>query len=113
MVSDNLLWYSEMSNDLVEYKLCCHFTIGFEGRHCLFPLCEVVYIDNDIFVPPRKNWVAHHVIYPSLGEGPYHDDVDQRSGMQLYFSGIELTRMKTLYSFHTIFKYCGPKIIES
>ena len=110
MVSDNILWYTETSNDLVEYKVSFCFVVNFEGTHCLWPICVVVYNDNDIFVPPSKKWISHQVIYPTLGEGPHHDDGKQRSRMQLHFSGVEPTWVIALHSFHTIFEDHGPKI---
>ena len=54
MVSEKLLWNTEPRNDLVEYKLSCHFSIEFEGRHFFFPLPELVYSENNVFVPPTE-----------------------------------------------------------
>ena len=91
MVSDNHLWYTEMSNDLVKHEVSCRFTLYFEGRHFFLPLCEVVYNDNDVFVLPSKKWVTRHVIYPPLGKGPYRGDGKQRSRMWPHFSCIDMT----------------------
>ena len=55
MVSNNLLWYAEPSKDMVKYEISCRFTIVLKCRHYLFPLREVVYNDNDVFMPPSRN----------------------------------------------------------
>ena len=65
--------WSVSINNMIENKVCRHLTIGFKGRHYLFPLRKVVTNENDIIVISR-HWVACHEINPPLGEGPYHDD---------------------------------------
>ena len=74
MVSDNLLWNFEASNDLVEQKETCSFPITLKGRNCLFPLSKLVYNDNYILVPTNRHWVGRHEINPPLSEGPHRDE---------------------------------------
>ena len=54
MVSENLLWYTEPNNDLVENEIKYHFNIDLKGRHFLYPLRKVVYNDNDVLMPPAE-----------------------------------------------------------
>ena len=42
MFSENPLQNIELGDNLIEYEICCHLTIGFKGRHFLFPLQKVV-----------------------------------------------------------------------
>ena len=55
---------------MIENKVCRHFTIGFKGRHYLFPLRKGVTNDNDIIVPPTE--IGLHVMKstPHLVKGP-------------------------------------------
>ena len=71
MVSENILWDTECSNDLVEDKICCRFSIGLKSSHCLFPLHKVVYNDNDILVPPAETGLHIMKSTPHLVKGPY------------------------------------------
>ena len=54
-VSENILWNSEVNDDLVEHEKSYKFDVSSEGRHFLCPLSEVINTDNDIFVPPSRN----------------------------------------------------------
>ena len=55
MVSENLLWNTEASNDMVENEENYSFLISVKGGHCLYPFNKIIDIDNDIFVPPSRN----------------------------------------------------------
>ena len=110
VVSDNLLWNSEASDDLVENEKRCSFSVSFEGRHCRCPLGEVINNDNDIFVPPSQNWIARHVIHPPRSEGAHHNDGKQWIRMRQQFLGVEMTRMMTLHNLQIIFKDHGLEI---
>ena len=41
VVGDILVLNTEPGDNLIEYEICCHLTIGFKGRHFLFPLQKV------------------------------------------------------------------------
>ena len=69
MVSENLFTNTETHDNLVENEKSRSFPISLEGGHCLCPLCKVIHSDNDIFVPPSRGWVTHHIVNPPLHEG--------------------------------------------
>ena len=71
MVNDNLFRDTKSCDNLVENEKNFSLPISFIGGHCLCPLGEVIYSDNDVFVPPDRNRVARHVIYPPLSEGSH------------------------------------------
>ena len=52
MVSDKLLWDTEPSDNMIEYKMSTHLTIGFNSRHSLYPFSEIIYNHYDVMVPP-------------------------------------------------------------
>ena len=74
MVNENILWDTKSGDDLIEHEVCFRLTIEFKGRNFLYPLCKVVYNDNDILVPPSRHWVSRHEINPPLSEFPYCDE---------------------------------------
>ena len=73
MVSDKLFQNPEPSNNLVEYEVRGHLTIGFNCRHSLSPFREVINNHYDMMVPPSQSWVAIHKVKPSLGEATNGD----------------------------------------
>ena len=85
MVSDNLLYNTEVSNDLVKHEVSSRFTFCFEGGNLLFPLGEVINSDNNIFVTPNQYWIACHIFHPPLGEETHRNDKKQWSRMQQHF----------------------------
>jgi hypothetical protein len=52
MISDNGLWNTKASDDVVEDKKSCGTTIVQKSRHSLSPFCEVINGNDDITVPP-------------------------------------------------------------
>ena len=74
MVSDNHFRDIESCDNLVENEKSCSFPVSFKGGHFLYPFREIIYRDNDVFVPPSRNWVARHIIYPALSEGDHRYD---------------------------------------
>ena len=52
MVSDNHFRDTESCDNLVENEKRCSFPVSFKGGHCLYPFHEIIYSDNDMFVPP-------------------------------------------------------------
>ena len=105
IVSENILGNTEPHDDLIKHEIYHRLTIGFKGRHYLFPLRKVVTNENDIIVTSR-HWVPCHEINTPLGEGPYHDD-GNKSRASLHFSGVKFAQMTAFHCFHTIFEDCG------
>jgi hypothetical protein len=53
MISDNVLWNTKASDDVVEEKESCSTTIIQKGRHSLNPFFEVINDNDDITMPPN------------------------------------------------------------
>ena len=69
MVSDNLFWNVEPSNNLAENKMHSCLTIGFKYGHSLCPFREIIDSHYNVMMPPQKSWVSIHKVKPPLGEG--------------------------------------------
>ena len=52
MISDNGLWNTKVSDDVVEEEESYSMTIIQKGRHSLNPFCEVIDDDEDVTVHP-------------------------------------------------------------
>jgi hypothetical protein len=51
MISDNGLWNTKVSDDVVEDEKRCSMIIIQKGGHSLNPFCEVINNDDDITMP--------------------------------------------------------------
>ena len=74
MISDNLLWDPEPSDNLVEHEMRGYLTIGFNYGHSLCPFHEIIDIHYNVMIPPSQIWVAIHKFKPPLGEGTDGDN---------------------------------------
>ena len=74
MVSDKILWDTELSDNLVEHNVSGRLTIGFNCRHSLYPFREVVYDHYNVIMPHDLCWLALHKVHPPLGEGTDGDN---------------------------------------
>jgi hypothetical protein len=79
MVSDNILRYTEPSNDLVENEEHRRFSIVSKCWHGFDPLGEVSYYHNDITMPRRRIQVECSEINSPLSEGTNRNNRKYRS----------------------------------
>jgi hypothetical protein len=51
MISDNGLWNTQESDDVIQKEKSCSTTIIQKGSHSLSPFCKVIYNDDYIIMP--------------------------------------------------------------
>jgi hypothetical protein len=69
MISENIFWDSKPRYNLIEYEERYNLTIGFEGKHGLYPFSEIIHDHDNMLVPDIQGWVVVHKIHSPLGEG--------------------------------------------
>jgi hypothetical protein len=52
VISNDSLWDSKSSDDMIEYEKCCSFPSVIECRHHLSPFSEVIHSYDDVSMPP-------------------------------------------------------------
>ena len=110
MISDNLTWDTEPSDNLVEHEEGCSLPIGFYSRHGFDPLGNVIDNHDDVLIPPNRSWVSIDEIYPPLGEGTDSNDWVKKSRWCSCFVGVKLTFLASLHDMNAIVKKYRPKV---
>jgi hypothetical protein len=113
MINDNLTRDSKPGYNLIEHKKLGSPTIGFDCRHGLNPLSEVVCGHDNVLMSPNRSWVAIYKIHPPLGEGTDGNDLVKRGWVQGHLLSEHLAGVTLLDRFDTIFKNRWPKITNS
>ena len=70
MVSDKLLWNTEPSNDMVEYKMHGCLIVGFNHGNSLIPFCEIVNKHYNMLMPQAEAGLQSMESSPHLVKGP-------------------------------------------
>ena len=68
MVSNDRLWDTKPSNNVIENENCCCFAICLECRHRLGPFSKIINHEDDIFMPPGSVRVTSYKIDTPFGE---------------------------------------------
>src|SRR5271168_2699268 len=68
MISDNHLWNTKPSNDMIEYENRSCFTVCLKCRHRLGPLGKIIYHKDNICMPPGRVRVTCNKINTPFGK---------------------------------------------
>ena len=109
MINDYSLRYSELSNYMIEQKLCSCLTAVRQCRHCFDPFHKIIDKNDDIPMPPSRARVTGHKINAPFSKRADGNDRMQKGRWRTHLPLVNLKRVTEVDSQNAIFEDGWPK----
>ena len=113
MVSNDCLWDTKPSYDMIEYENCSCFSACVECRHRLGPLSKIINRKDDIRMPPGRVRVTSNKVNAPFGEWTSGNYRVERSRWSAHLAIKHLTVVAFSDGKDTIFKHRRPEIASA